>query len=204
MQRAAKLIAGWALALAPLAGLGCYPDRLDSTDFDAVATLRDTTAAFGSATTFALADSVVHLVPPGETDDLSRVYDAQVLARIRTNMTAAGYTEVANPALADLTVVALATTSTYYGYYWDSWCGYYGWWYPSYGCGYPNYWYAYDYTVGTLLIGMADRRLMTNNKAPMIWFAGLSGLLDQGASVTRLNTAIDQAFEQSSSYLHHP
>lgn len=203
MHRAARRIARWALALAPLAGLGCYPDRYDSTNYDAVATLRDTVGAFGTATTFALADSIIHLVPPGEDDNVSRLYDQQVLDRIRLNMTSRGYTEVANPAAATLNMVTLATTSTYVGYYWDSWCGYYGWWYPAWGCSYPGYWYSYDYTVGTLLIGMADHRLMTNNKAPLIWFAGLSGLLDQGATVARLTTAIDQAFTQSP-YIHHP
>lgn len=202
MHRAAKLIAGWVLALAPLAGLGCYPSRFDSSNYDSVATLRDTTAAFGTATTFALADSVVHLVPPGGTDTLSRAYDQQIVARVRTNMTAAGYTEVANPAAANLVVMTFATSSTYQGYYWDNWCGYYGWYYP-YGCGYPGYWYTYEYTVGTVIIGMRDNRLLANNKAPMIWFAGLSGLVGQGTTVTRLNTAIDQAFDQSP-YIHHP
>jgi hypothetical protein len=204
MHRAARLIAGWALALAPLAGLGCYPDRYDTGyNYSAVATLRDTTGAFSTATTFALADSVVHLVPPGESDGITRSYDKQILDRIRLNMTSAGYTLVTNPASATLNLVTLATTSTYSGYYWDSWCGYYGWWYPAYGCGYPTYWYSYEYTVGTLLIGMADHRLMTNNKAPLIWFAGLSSLVDEGVTAAKINVGIDQAFAQSP-YIHHP
>jgi hypothetical protein len=202
MHRAAKLIAGWVLALAPLAGLGCYPNRYDSSNYDSVSTLRDTTAAFGTATTFALADSVIHLVPPGQSDELTRIYDQQILDRIRTNMTAAGYVEVANPAAANLNMMTLATSSTYYGYYWDSWCGYYGWWYP-YGCYYPGYWYTYEYTVGTVLIGMTDLRVVTNNKSPLIWFAGLSGLVGQGVTPARLTAAIDQAFAQSP-YIHHP
>ena len=202
MHRATKLIAGWVLALAPLAGSGCYPSRYDSSNYDSVVTLSDTAAVFGTATTFALADSVVHLVPPGQTDELTRIYDQQILDQIRTNMLANGYTEVANPTVANLNLMTLATSSTYYGYYWDNWCGYYGWWYP-YGCGYPGYWYTYEYTVGSVLIGMQDNRAVANNKAPLIWFAGLSGLVGQGVTPARLNAAIDQAFDQSP-YIHHP
>jgi len=202
MHRATRRITGWCLGLALVAGLGCYPGEFDNNSYSAVATVYDTTATFGTATTFALADSVVHLVPSGETDELSRIYDQQILDRIRTNLTAAGYAEVADPTTANLNVIALATTSTYAGTYWDSYCGYYGWWYPGYSCGYPNYWYTYEYTVGTLLIGMTDHRLITNNKAPLIWFAGLSGLVDN-STLAQINAGIDQAFEQSP-YIHHP
>lgn len=202
MYGAARRIAGWALALPLIAGLGCYPGEFDQNSYQAVATLRDTSAAFGTAATFALADSVIHLTPPGSDDELSRIYDQQILDRIRLNMTGAGYTEVLDPTVADLHLLALATSSTYYGYYWDNWCGYYGWWYPAYGCGYPGYWYTYDYTVGTLMIGMTDRRLMTNNRAPMIWFAGLNGLVD-ATTLPEIYFGIDQAFDQSP-YIHHP
>jgi hypothetical protein len=202
MYGAARRIAGWALALPLVAGLGCYPNEFDNNSYQAVATVRDTLAVFSTAATYALADSVVHLTPPGSDDELSRIYDQQILDRIRTNMTAKGYTEVVDPNAANLHLLALATSSTYYGYYWDSWCGYYGWWYPAYGCGYPSYWYTYDYTVGTLLIGMTDHRAMTNNKAPMIWFAGLNGLVDQ-TTLPEIYAGIDQAFTQSP-YIHHP
>ena len=120
MYGAARRIAGWALALPLIAGLGCYPGEFDQNSYNAVATLRDTAAAFGTAATFALADSVIHLTPPGSDDELSRIYDQQILDRIRTNMTGAGYTEVLDPTVADLHVLTLATSSTYYGYYWDA------------------------------------------------------------------------------------
>lgn len=199
MYRATQWIAGLAVVL--IAGSGCYPDQYDSVNYDSVATLYDTSAVFHTATTFALADSVVHL--GGGTDDIPRTYDAQILARIRLNMTNAGYTEVATPATANLDLVALVTTSTYAGYYWDAWCGYYGYWYPGYACYYPPYWGVYSYTVGTLLIGMSDNRAAVSAKAPMIWFAGISGLMNQASSQSRVTSTIDQAFAQSP-YIHHP
>jgi hypothetical protein len=37
----------------------------------------------------------------------------------------------------------------------------------------------------------------------MMWFAGLSGLMNQASSQTRITSSIDQAFAQSP-YIHHP
>ena len=198
MHRASKSIAVFLLAL--LAYVGCYPGVTDVTTFDSVTTLVDTSAEFSTATTFALADSVVHL---SDEEEISRAFDQQILARIRTNMTNAGYIEVPAPQDADLNLVVLATSSTYLAYYWDYWCSYYGWWYPSWGCYYPTGWYGYEYTLGTILIGMSDNRLIANNRAPLIWFAGANGLVNQGATSARINAAIDQAFEQSP-YINHP
>ena len=52
------------------------------------------------------------------------------------------------------------------------------------------------------MIGMTDRRQMTNNHAPMIWFAGLNGLVDV-TTLPEIYFGIDQAFVQSP-YIHHP
>jgi hypothetical protein len=181
-----------------MAALGCYPGVTDVSTFDSVTTLRDTTAQFATATTFALADSVVHLAGEDE-DQISRDHDALILQTIRTNMTNAGYTEVATPQSADLNVVVMVTSSTYLAYYWDYWCSYYGWWYPSWGCYYPTYWYGYQYTLGTILIGMSDNRQYDPDleRAPLIWFAGANGLAGQGATAQRIQRGIDQAFTQS-------
>jgi hypothetical protein len=179
--------------------VACYPDQYDDYLYESVLTLYDTSAAnsgdFSTATTYSLADSVVHLVPPGEDDDVTRLYDQAILDRIRFNMDAAGYAEVINPANADLTLLTFATSSTYYGYVYDYWCTYYGWYY-TYSCGYPGYWYAYEYTTGTLMISMADNRAVANNMAPLIWFAGMNGLMG-GADATLITTVIDLAFAQS-------
>jgi uncharacterized protein DUF4136 len=196
MPRTVRLPARAALAL--IAWMACYPERgTETTTYDSVVTVRDTSAVFSTANTFALADSVVHLVTPGEGDNITRAYDQQMLDRVRLNMTQAGYTEVLDPATADLNVVVLVTSGTFTGYYWDYWCTYYGWWYGAWGCYYPPYWYTYEFDVGAILIGMADNREIQNNRAPLIWAAGATGLMNTGATLQRIIDAIDQAFTQS-------
>jgi hypothetical protein len=196
MRSNVRLLALGTLALC--AGLSCYPGRgTETTTYDSVVTVRDTNAVFNTATTFALADSVIHLITPGEPDDITRLYDQQILDRVRLNLTQAGYIEMATPATADLNVVVLVTSGTFTGYYWDYWCSYYGWWYGAWGCYYPPYWYTYEFDVAALLIGMADNRQIQNNRAPMIWFAGATGLMGTGATAQRITDAIDQAFDQS-------
>ena len=172
----------------------CYPDRLDNVNYDVVATVHDSTANF-KATTFALDDSVVHLLVSG-SDNISRAYDAQILARIRSNMTARGYTEVADPNTADLAMLVGVTTADYTAYYWDYWCGSWGYWW-GYGCYYPPYYGTYTYTLGTLFVGMQDRRTLTGGKVETIWLGIGNGLVGQGVTATRVTGAIDQMFTQS-------
>ncbi len=195
MRSNVRLLAPGVLAL--LVGLGCYPERGQQTSYDSIFTVRDTTTDFGTAVTFAMADSVVHLGDPGDPDNITRAYDDDILARVRLNMVQAGYTEVLDPATSDLNVVTLVSSSEFTGYYWDYWCSYYGWWYGAWGCYYPPYWYSYSYEVGTILIGISDQRRFLNDHAPMVWFAAANGLMGTGATLARITSAIDQAFDQS-------
>lgn len=184
-----------AIALAAALAAGCYPDRLDTVNYDAVATVYDTAGTF-TATTFALADSVVHLVPPGELDNISRAFDNQIIATVRANMVARGYTEVADPNVGDLAVLLAVSTTEYQGFYWSYWCGYWGWYYP-YGCYYPPYWGTYEYTTGSLFVTISDRRAASAGDVPLIWLAVGNGLAGTGATAARLIAAIDQMFAQS-------
>ena len=185
------------VVLALLVWLGCYPERGQQTTYDAVFTAQDTTTNWGTAATFSLADSVVHLVEPGDPDNVTRQFDDDILARVRLNMIQAGYTEVTTPTTADLNVVTLVAAGTFTGYYWDYWCSYYGWYYPAWGCYYPPYWYSYEFQVGALLIGIADNRRFAANRAPMVWAAVATGLMGSGATLVRIQNAIDQAYDQS-------
>ena len=185
-----------AMALvAAAAGAGCYPDRLDTTNYDVVATVYDTTGNFHQPT-FAMSDSIVHLVPPGGNDNITRAFDTQIIARVRQNMTARGYTEVVDPTTADLDVLLAASSTEYQGYYWSYWCGYWGYWYP-YGCYYPPYWGTYEYTVGSLFVAMTDRHTLATGKVGMVWLNVANGLAGTGATAQRLTNAIDQMFTQS-------
>jgi len=184
------------LALAAsVAGAGCYPDRLDTTNYDVVATVYDTSATFNKPT-FAMSDSIVHLVPPGGNDNISRAFDAQIIARVRQNMTARGYVEVANPTTADFDILLAASTTEYQGYYWGYWCDYWGYWYP-YGCYYPPYWGTYSYTVGSLFVAMTEPSTASAGKVGMVWLNVANGLAGTGATASRLTAAVDQMFTQS-------
>ena len=184
-------VAGFIL-LAAASG-ACYPDRLSNTNYDAVITSYDTTASF-SAVTYFLRDTVVHLVPPGQRDDISRVYDAQIIATVRQNMGAAGYISLPDTNGADLQVGIAASTTDYTGYYWNYWCD---WWWGYYGCYYPPYWGTYSYTVGTLMVALGDRRKVDGNgNRSLIWMGlgnGVAGYND----LSRITAAINQMFTQS-------
>jgi hypothetical protein len=61
---------------------------------------------------------------------------------------------------------------------------------------------AYSYETGTLLIVMLDPDTSQNSDAQPIWLAGINGLLSGSTpNPSRINSAINQAFEQSSDYL---
>jgi len=183
-----KALSAALLLAASAAVAACYPHRLDSVDYDVVVTLHDTTANFQGAT-FYLFPTVAHLVPPGESDNISRAADAAALAAIRDNMTTAGYTEVTDSTVADVKLLSAATTTDYQGYYWSYYCGYY-WYY----C--PPYWGTYEFTTGTLLVSMKDRRL-AGSGAEAMWLGIGNGLLNSTPSPTRVTDAIDAMFGQS-------
>ena len=190
-----------------LTAIACYPDRsVDSTtEFASVTTLFDKEADFATVTKYALPDTVLYV--PKLEDEVPAATQAAILSSIRTNLNQLGWTEVTNPrtTAVDVYVVATVTseTSTYWVYWWDYWG-----WYPYWPVGwsgasanwyYPGYWYPYSYTTGTVLIGMADARpTITDGRIPLMWSAGVNGVLaDQGTNVAIATAAIDQAFQQS-------
>lgn len=189
-----RLFAG--LALLAMSSGGCYPNRLDSVDYDVVVSVHDSTANFASANTYYLVPNVVHLVAPGDQDQISQALDPVILATIRSNMAARGYTELNTPSadtsVVDLRIMAAVSTNEYTGYYWDYWCGIY--WY---GCYYPPYWGTYTYTTGSLFISMQDRRNPVGTDFPLIWLNVGNGLLGTGANANRVSDAIDTMFSQS-------
>lgn len=173
---------------------GCYPNRLDTVDYDIVVSMHDSTANF--AGTYSLRDTVIHLTAPGETDQISRVLDPVILATIRTNMAARGYTEITTPgadSTANLGMGASVSSAEYTGYYWSYWCGIYYY----YGCYYPPYWGTYSYTTGTLFITMWDNRNPVAGERQLVWLNIGNGLLGTGANANRVSDAINSMFAQS-------
>ena len=123
-----------ALATVFVAGLSCYRDYgLTTADYDMVLTLADPNAVFSNYSTYALPDTVIHPVPDGETDDLTRLFDSQIISDVARNMDALGYTRVTDTTQSvDVVVLITATKSDWQvsGYYPG---GYWGWypWYPG-------------------------------------------------------------------------
>jgi hypothetical protein len=193
------------LLLAASILISCYPgDELTVSETDTVITLFDSETDFSTKLTYAMPDTIVHLVPEGEDDDVSRAYDSTILNGIVEHMDALGFTRVLDPATADVHVLTAATVIdyqgyAYYGWYWDYWYGgyppYWGWypWYPSGGG------VAYSYSVGTILITMTDpdRVDASGERVPPIWSAALNGLSDRATNAQRIDNALDQAFAQS-------
>jgi hypothetical protein len=204
-------------ALPALAGFlltltSCYPgDVTNIQQLDLVVTTHDETVDFTSFSTYVLLDSVVHLDLEDVTNNdlLTRENDALILSRIRSQIEALGYVEETDPENNDpdviLLVGAFATTTTniYYGNPWWPWYGWYPYWPccgPGYGWGYPPIAGAVTYNTGTLAITMVDpNRAATIEPptVPVVWIAGLNGLLTESGTTARLTDAIDQAFSQS-------
>ncbi|MBL7965133.1 MAG: DUF4136 domain-containing protein [Flavobacteriales bacterium] len=207
MTKPLPLLLGAALLLA-----GCYPDQPeDIRDFDLTYTNHSPDFDFKAAQTYALPDSVIIIsgsLAEGEAPEMVQaLYGDQIVARIRANMNANGWTEINVADTPDVVVLpaAVRTENIDVYYYWG---GYWGWYYPWYGFGwyYPGYYPQYSaYTTGSLIIQMTvpGETSATGNN-PVMWIAVFNGLLEGSTAgiADRVVSGIDQAFEQSP-YLKH-
>ncbi len=127
-----------------------------------------------------------------EPEFVQEPYNSQMLNRIETNMAALGWTKVTDPEDADLALMPAVWTNTTVVYWYDYWC-----WYYYYYCGW-GYYYPYysSYTTGTMVMA-----LVASGEGYVepsgVWGAAINGLLSGYSDVSRINSAIDQAFEQS-------
>lgn len=204
MIRRYFVLGGALILLAAVIFISCYPgDELTVSDVDTVVTLFDKNADFKSDSTYAMPDSVLHIVPDGERDDISRAYDDDILSDIADNMATLGYTRVSDPAAANVHVLPAVnvrdyTGVAYTGGWWNYWYGYYPpyWgWYPYY----PSGGVTYEYSVGTLFILMMDptKTTVDDKPVPPIWIAACNGLADKSSNAKRIANGINQAFQQS-------
>ena len=190
-----KTISLMLLFLALAVGLySCYPgEELTAEDTDIVATFYDKEADFTTKLTYAIKDSVIRIDADGNPIyNETGPYDQQAINRIKDNMEDAGFTEVADPASADVILFTFTNKSTWVsGGCYSSW---YSWYYPYYGYCYPVY---YTYEAGTLGIVMIDADATEQKNA--LWVAAINGILeDTSAGIAeRINQNIDQAFIQS-------
>lgn len=204
MRRLAVVGAMWSLA-------ACYPGGAETiTDFDSVTTKHDASANFDALHTYALPDSIMELPPSGGTQlPLDHSYDAQILAKVASNLERLGWTQVdPSTTTPDVDVLVSVTLGRYrnyvsYGFYngYPAWAGFHDYdasWGIAYSWAGPGYVQVID--AGSLRIDMLDAR--NPNAAAQqlnaLWAATFNGLLASTASnLQRIDQAIDQAFAQS-------
>ncbi|MCX2743935.1 DUF4136 domain-containing protein [Mangrovivirga sp. M17] len=188
--------------------ISCQPGGAEYvSDLDVVLTDYDDQFDFNSVNTYAIPDEIVEIESndPGNGDQpdfLDPVFAEPILNKINENMQNNGWQRVDEDQNPDVVVFPSYTTTTNLFYYYDWW--YWDWWYPGYGPGW-GWWYPYPpvvtgYTTGSVLIQMTDaNNTILNDQIPVLWTMIVNGLL-QGSNasiIQRINTSIDQGFEQS-------
>ena len=190
--------------------VSCYPEPdLSGLDDELlVVTNFNPQADFTNYATFAIPDSI-GIITDNE-DDEEFVDDARaatVLSSVRTNMLAAGFTEVDKENDPDLgiNVIVLENLNVGGAFYPGYWWGYPGYWDPCYWgyCGGWFPWYGwgtvYTYNTGTLVIEFVDLKNANdgNQRLDILWTAWMGEVYSARNPVQEAVTAVDQAFAQS-------
>lgn len=192
--------------IAALTLVSCYPGTIESTEeLGTVTTLFDPNEDFSQNSTYALADTIMHICEgaPGSTDctTISRAFDDEILDKVEAEMNALGYTRVAfdenDPP--DLLVGVSAVARTGYAII-GSYCDWWYWYYPYY-CYYPPMWTTVEYETGSVFITLEDpSRPNTANppRIPIVWAGVVNGVLSSATTnAQRVLDGIGQAFAQS-------
>jgi hypothetical protein len=185
----------------------CEGNTLTEQSIGAVVTVVDSGAALRSARTFTLPDTVIRLSQMGTA--IGPALARELVAEIRMHFITLGWTEVRldEPSLRpDVLVLVAASTRVETGFLYSDWFsawGYLPYWGasvdPSWAWGFPGGAVPYSYQAGTLLVTMIDVRAPRSETKtiPMLWAAGLDGLVGDASTMARIHAGIDQAFEQS-------
>jgi len=194
-----------AAAAVTLALAGCYPGEINSAqELDVFISAPRNDADFSNYLTFAIPDTVVQIDEDSSDVQISHDNDDEIVAKVRQNLVALGYTE-ADPEDADVLVLVSAVADEYtaYTYYPGYWWGYWGWYYPCYYCypGYPSYITVTNYEAGTLFIDMLDPESAPadSTEVPFVWTGAANGLIvgTAGTNLTRILNGVDRLFAQS-------
>jgi hypothetical protein len=189
---------------------GCYPQGPDYIeDMDIVITNHNATYDFGTKGTYAMPDKIVKITGNLQEGDAPVFIPdgtaALILATIADNMEALGYQRVnlGDQTEPDLLLVPASWETTTISYWYDYWSWWYGGYYPGWGWGggyYPYYppVYVSSYTTGTLIMTLIDKDIIGANGNPVVqWTGAINGILTNTYDATRVNNAIDKAFDQS-------
>jgi hypothetical protein len=215
LRRARTLLPVFGLVGVLTGALACDDDDDFTGPIGIVETFVDPAFNFATLTTFAMPDTVIHLIAPtGTPIDPTRAFDATILAQVRQNLLARGYTQVLNPQTVMPSFVVLVTTTAtqglnaYASYSWFSYYGYYtgwGWYAPGFstawGINYP--WYttvgvtAYD--LGTLFVTIIPTASVNpaTRQISAAWVGAASALLNEFVTSSTVVNAIDEMFAQS-------
>ena len=193
------------IALPALLVCGCYPEGPEYTeDLDVVYTTYDVDYDFQASSTYAMPTKIVIDVEKDITGEwvpeyMPDAFAAPILAQIEANMTALGWTRLAdvageaNPAADVALTPAVIKSTTYFYTYWYDW--WYGGWYGWY---YPPYYTVSSYTTGSLIMIMASSTTDSPiNQNQAAWVGVGNGLYTGAYDLNRIKKAIDQAFAQS-------
>ncbi len=187
---------------------GCYPDGPDYVEeLDVVLTYHNDTYEFGTKATYSMPDRIVKITGNLQEGDapvfIPDATAALILSKIAENMDALGYDRVDLASEdADLLLLPASWETTTISYWYDYWGWWYGGYYPGWGWGgyYPYYppVAVTSYTTGTLMMNLIDKTEIGANGNPVTQWSGIiNGVLTNTYNATRVNTAIDKAFDQS-------
>lgn len=198
------------IAIAAILLGGCYPEGPEYTeDLDVVYTTYDQAYDFQAASTYAMPDQIVvdaqknNDTGEWEPEYMPASFAGPILAQIEANMTANGWTRLANDPVTGLpntnaevvlTPAAIKSTTYFYSYWYDwyyGWGGWYGWYYPP-------YYTVSSYTTGSMIMVIADPHVQSPiNQSQAAWLAVGNGLFTGSYDINRVKKSIDQSFKQS-------
>ncbi|MCU0443141.1 MAG: DUF4136 domain-containing protein [Bacteroidia bacterium] len=186
--------------------VGCEPyEPVYTDDLDLVITNYTPDFDFKSKQTYSVPDSVVLIseeIFSGTPQFANPAYGNTIIASIKENMSAKGWTLVDKNQDPDVMVLPSVSQTTNFFYYYSY--GYWNWYYPGgWGWYYPGYYYpptVSSYKTGTLFLQLVDLSDTANvDNLPVVWSGIVNGLAQGGtASVNaRIKSTINQAFKQS-------
>lgn len=187
MKRVMLFMSVAALATATLAGCRKDPlDNLTEEESRIYITNHDAKADFTSYATFSIVDSVA-VIANGQTakKELTN-YDQQLIAAVKSQLEARGYTAVSKDAKPDLAVNLSRLDNTSYSAaynpgYWSGFPGYWdtGYWgYPGYGYYWPSYYTVFQTRERSVSIDLLDLKNPAkegSNQLTAVWNAMLRG-----------------------------
>lgn len=206
MKRTIYLLSVAAAVIGTLSMTGCRKDPLKDMSAEEsriYITNKDQNANFANYKTVSIVDSVAVINNRDQPKKELTDYDKQLIASVKTQLQAKGYTLVdktAKPDLAiNLTRMDNSFNSVYYDPgYWSGWGGYWdpGYWgFPGYGYFFPSYYVVYRTSEKSVVIDLLDLKNQQDKKLHAVWNALL-----RGTGVWNLNNVdsmIKQVFDQS-------